>query len=219
MLHCYMVSALDGFNSWYFVHFLFPVFPLPPTSLSPPSHLNIGDGLWSGACGQWKVCREPRWWPRCWRVSRTLCETPCQWRPPDRPQSCSWWPPDSPCTGWLPWDQMSVKAHGCSVLAYLHRKFPFNSANIFLPDLSCSDLSLHLPSFPGISAEHQQSRGETVQPGIIIIISSVLAGIVMTITACLNTVSGPLLLSTHWVGLLSNGSIMWHCDIRRRWKM
>ena len=47
---------------------------------------------------------------------------------------------------------------------YLHRKFPFNSANIFLPHLSCSDLSLHLPSFARISPEHQQSRGEPVQP-------------------------------------------------------
>ena len=48
-------------------------------------------------------------------------------------------------------------------ILYLHRKFSFNSANIFLPHLSCSDLSLHLPSFARISPEHQQSRGETVQ--------------------------------------------------------
>ena len=65
---------------------------------------------------------------------------------------------DSPgirCQWWL---------SAVSCILYLHRKFPFNSANIFLPHLSCSDLSFHLPSFARISPEHQQSRGETVQP-------------------------------------------------------
>ena len=69
------------------------------------TYLNIAGVLWSGACGQWRACRGPHWSSRCWRVSRTPCDSPCQSWTPGTLRSCSWSPPDSPGTGWLPCSQ------------------------------------------------------------------------------------------------------------------
>ena len=48
-------------------------------------------------------------------------------------------------------------------LLYLHRELALHPTDVLLPHLSCPDLCLHLTSFSRISAEHQQSRRETVQ--------------------------------------------------------
>ena len=46
----------------------------------------------------------------------------------------------------------------------LLRKLSIHSTNVFLQNESVADLLLHLPRLPGVPPEHEEPRGEPVQP-------------------------------------------------------
>ena len=149
------------------------------------TYLNIAGVLWSGACGQWRACRGPHWSSRCWRVSRTPCDSPCQSWTPGTLRSCSWSPPDSPGTGWLPCSQhWTLGWHGetyigkspstrqmysfltCLVLIWvsISRALPGFLPNISSPEVRRSSLETQ---WSGVT--WQASRGGAWQAAIILI--------------------------------------------------